>query len=91
MFEMGLVVAVGLMVTFWKLPWRHRLWMLSHPVFMDISIFVGLTCLHWGSFSGVMVATIGALACSLTLSAGRWAFGYFEAGRYVPGFFNINR
>jgi hypothetical protein len=85
MIEMGIIVAFGLLVTFWKLSWRARLRMLSHPVAMDVIVFVGLTLLHWGTFSGVMVATIGAMVCSLVLSALRWAFGYMEHGKYVPG------
>lgn len=89
MLEMGIVVALGLIVTFCKLSWRNRLRMLSHPVAMDIAVFALLTMLHWGTFSGVMVATIGALFCSMSLSAGRWAFGYMERGQYIPGRFNV--
>lgn len=89
MIEMGIIVALGLGVTFWKLSWRWRLRMLSNPVTMDVLIFIVLCYLHWGTFSGVMVATVGALACSLMLSALRWAFGYIEAGQYKPGRFTI--
>lgn len=89
MIEMGIIVALGLLVTFWKLSWRWRLRMLSNPVTMDVIIFIVLCYLHWGTFSGVMVATIGALTCSLVLSALRWAFGYMERGHHVPGRFTI--
>src|SRR5574343_2028151 len=89
MIEMGLIVALGLSVTFFKLSWRNRLRMLSHPVLMDVAVFALLTMLHWGTFSGVMVATIGALVCSMMLSALRWAFGYMERGKHVPGRFTI--
>lgn len=89
MLELGVLVAAGLIVTFAKLPWKWRLWMLSHPVFMDILIFAALTLVHWGTFSGVMVAGIGAMFCSLTLSAGRWAFGHVEDGTYIRGHFDI--
>jgi hypothetical protein len=89
MIEMGLVVAFGLLVTFWKLSWRARLRMLSYPVAMDCAVFIVLVMLHWGTFSGVMVATIGALTCSLVLGALRWAYGYIERGRHVEGKFAI--
>jgi hypothetical protein len=85
MIEMGLVVAFGLLVVFWKLSWKARLRMLSHPVAMDIAVFTLLCFLHWGTFSGVMVATVGALACSCVLAALRWAYGHMERGVYVPG------
>jgi hypothetical protein len=89
MIEMGLIVAFGLLVTFWKLSWKARLRMLSYPVAMDTLVFIVLVFLHWGTFSGVMVATIGALTCSLVLSGLRWAYGYMERGKHVPGRFNI--
>ena len=88
MIEMGLIVALGLCVTFWKLSWAWRLRMLSHPVAMDCLVFIALVYLHWGTYSGVMVATIGALSCSLVLSALRWAFGYMAKGKHVPGRFS---
>ena len=85
MLEMGFVVALGLLVTLAKLPWRHKFWITSHPLAMDVIVFAVLCFLHWGTFSGVMVATVGALFCSLTLSAARRVIGYIENGRYVPG------
>ena len=89
MLEMGILVALGLLVTLWKLSWRAKLWVLSHPVMFDIGIFILLMLAHWGTFRGVMVASIGALFCSLTLSAGRKCFGYYERGQYVRGFVDV--
>lgn len=42
---------------------------LSSPLFVDALIFISLMTHHWGSFSGVMVASVGAMTCSLTLPA----------------------
>ena len=89
MIEMGFVVALGLLVTFCKVGWKKRLWMLSHPLIMDVSVFVLLTAVHWGTYSGVMVATVGAVTCSLALSFGKWLFGYIMNGKYVPGRFIV--
>lgn len=89
MIEMGIVVAIGLIVMFCKLSWRARLRMLSHPLILDIGTFVLISFLHWGTFSGMMVAAVGALCCSLCISAGRKLFGYYERGEYVPGRFNM--
>ena len=89
MIEMGIVVGLGLLVMFWKMGWRKRMWMLSNPLFMDIIIFVALTAIHWGTFSGLMVAAVGALFCSVTLSIGRFVFGYVEKGEYHPGIVDI--
>lgn len=85
MLEMGIVVALGLVFMFCKLSWRARLRLLSYPLLLDLAVFVGLNALHWGTFSGVMVAAFGALMCSALISIGRWLFGYTTSGRYVPG------
>lgn len=89
MIEMGLVVALGLLVVLAKLPWRWKMRIISNPIIVDMSIFAMLTILHWGTFSGVMVATIGALACSLVLSAARKLYGHIANNTYYPGVFNI--
>lgn len=83
--ESGVIVALGLMFTFWKCSWKLRMKMLSHPLLMDIGIFILLNAIHWGTFSGTMVAATGALVCSGMLSLGRWMFGYCNGRMYVPG------
>ena len=90
MIEMGLVVGIGLLVTLVKMAWKWRMRVLSSPLLMDVLIFILLTILHWGTFSGVMVATVGALACSLVLSGARKLYGYIENGVYVPGYFDVS-
>lgn len=89
MLEAGFAVGLGLLVTFAKIGWKWRMRMLSNPVAMDLIVFVFLMVLHWGTFSGVMAATVGALMVSLVLSAGRWYFGHVERGVYVPGVRNV--
>jgi uncharacterized membrane protein len=89
MLEMGILVALGLLVTLAKAPWAFKLWCTSHPLVVDATVFVALISIHWGTFSGVMVATIGAFFCSLTLSAARWLIGHNVNGKYIPGKFNI--
>lgn len=86
MIEMGFIVALGLLVSLAKLPWRHKLWVTSHPLAMDALVFVALTILHWGTFSGVMAATAGALFCSVTLTVARRVIGWVDnAGVYRRG------
>lgn len=89
MIEMGIVVGLGLLVMFIKMGWRWRMRLLSNPLAVDIVVFIGLTTLHWGTFSGVMVAAVGALFCSLVLSLGRWVFGHVTGGVYTPGIVNV--
>ena len=89
MIEMGIVVGIGLLVTLVKMNWKWRMHMLSNPLTVDLIIFVALCLIHWGTFSGVMVATVGAMTCSLTLSGARFLYGHVENGKYVPGYFDI--
>lgn len=89
MIEMGIVVGIGLIVMLARLSWRSKMMLMSNPLAVDIAVFALLTILHWGTFSGLMVAAVGALFCSITLSAARWLFGYVESGVYRPGVFNV--
>lgn len=90
MIEMGIVVALGLFVMYIKMSWRGRMWVNSNPLTVDVMVFVGLTALHWGTFSGVMVAAVGALFCSLTISAARYFVGYITKGVYTPGVMDVS-
>ena len=89
MLEMGIVVGLGLLFIMAKMSWRWKLRFLSNPATIDVIVFIALTAIHWGTFSGVMVAAVGALFCSIVLSLGRWAFGYIEGGAYYPGIWDV--
>jgi hypothetical protein len=89
MLEMGFVIALGLLVSLAKLPWKYKLWITSHPVAVDLIVFVGMLTIHWGTFSGVMVASIAALFCSVTIAIARRLIGFTEGTRYVRGFFDV--
>lgn len=90
MIEMGIVVGIGLLVSLVKMSWGWRMRVLSNPLLLDVMIFTILMLLHWGTFSGVMVATIGALTCSLVLSGARALYGHIENGEYKAGYFDIS-
>ena len=90
MIEMGLVVGIGLLMALVKMSWRWKMHMLSNPLVVDLIIFAALTILHWGTYSGVMVATVGALTCSLVLSGARKLYGHHDNGTYKPGYFDIS-
>lgn len=89
MLEAGILVALGLLFMLARLPWRHKLWIVSHPIVIDSIVFVGLTALHWGTYSGVMAATVGALFCSVTLSIARRVIGYVHLGKYKAGWIDF--
>lgn len=89
MLEMGVVVGLGLLVILVKMSWRWKMWVLSHPLFVDCLVFSILVVLHWGTFSGVMVATVGALFCSIVLSVTTWLVGRYVNGKYKAGHFDV--
>lgn len=91
MIEAGLIVGIALLFTMSKMTWWWKLRVLSNPLLVDLLVFAILTIIHWGTFSGVMAATIGAMVCSMVLSTGRKAFGYYDKhGDYIPGHWNIS-
>ena len=91
MIEMGIVVGIALLVTLVKMSWTWRMRMLSNPLLVDAIIFIALVLIHWGTFSGVMVATVGAMTCSLVLSATRTAYGHVDNGFYTPGYLDVGK
>ena len=91
MIEAGLIVGIALLFTMSKMTWWWKLRLLSNPLIVDLLVFAILTVIHWGTFSGVMAATIGAMVCSMVLSAGRSLVGYYDKhGDYVPGKWDIS-
>jgi len=90
LIEMGLVVGIALLFTMSKMNWRWKMRVLSNPLLVDLMVLAALLILHWGSYSGVMIATFGAMACSVILAAGRKAYGHIENGVYVPGVMDVS-
>lgn len=89
MIEMGIIVALGLIVVYTRLGVQGKLWINSHPLLIDIAVFVLLNWLHWGSFAGTMVAASGALFCSIAIGITRKWHGFIEAGRYKRGWVDL--
>ena len=89
MIESGIVIGIGLLMILARLSWRYRMFMLSNPLLFDVGTFLALLVIHWGSFTGPMVATFGAMTCSLALSGARYLYGHVDNGTYIPGVFDI--
>lgn len=89
MLEMGFVVGLGLAWTYFRLSARRRVWINSNALLIDVVVFILLNVLHWGTFSGTMVAAVGALFCSMVLSLTRKWHGYMENGVYKRGWVDL--
>lgn len=90
MLETGLMVFLGVALILWKLPRKLMLRLLGHDLLIDVSVSVLVLTIHWGTFSGVMAATVAGLLTSLATSAAKRAFGYIREGKYFPGLFHVN-
>ena len=90
MLETGLVVFLGVALILAKLPRRLMLRALHHDVALDLLVSVLVLILHWGTFSGVMAATVAGLMTSLATSGAKRLFGHIHGNRYYPGVFRID-
>ena len=89
MLMTGFMVFLGLALLMAKLPRRTMLKALGYPLALDLVVSVLTLTVHWGSFSGVMAATVAGLLTSLGTSAARRLFGYIRNGIYVRGLLNV--
>ncbi len=85
--EAGVVIFLGLLFIFIKLPRHWALLLLGRPLALDLAASALAYILHWGTFSGVMAAAVAGLMCSGFTVVGRWAIGYSKNGQIVPGAF----
>jgi nucleoside permease NupC len=86
----GLTVFLGVVLILAKLPRRMMLKALSRPLLIDLSVSAVVLLIHWGTFSGVMAATVAGLLTSLATSGARRLFGHIEGNRYYPGIINLD-
>ena len=83
--ESGVIVFVGLLLMFIKLRWETRLRLFGKPLLLDIVVSVVTLIIHYGTFSGVMAATVAGLMTSGFTSAGRKFFGHIIGRDYFVG------
>ena len=90
MFETGLAVFLGISLLFIKLRRRTLLWLLGHDLVVDLAVTLITLFLHWGSFSGVMAATVAGLLTSIATSTAKRVFGHVRGNHYVPGLVRLD-
>ena len=89
MFGTGFTVFLAMMLLLAKLPRRISLKLLHHDLVLDVAVSLIVLTIHWGTFSGVMAATVAGLMTSLFTTAAKHAFGYIKGKHYVPGCFHL--
>lgn len=90
MLMTGLMIFLGIAILLAKLPRRLMLKALNHDVALDLMVSVLVLVVHWGTFSGVMAATVAGLLTSLATSGAKRLFGHIQNSRYHPGVFYLD-
>ncbi len=89
MLASGIFVFLSVLLIFFKLSRLWQLRLLGRPLLLDLFVASATLLLHWGTFTGVMAATIAGLLTSLSTSLARRVFGYVRSGTYYPGLLPI--
>ena len=90
MLMTGFMIFLGLALILAKLPRRLLLRALNHDIALDLLVSVLVLLIHFGTFSGVMAATVAGLMSSLATSGAKRLFGYIKGDQYFPGLFHVN-
>ena len=90
MFTTGFAIFLALLFVLAKLKRRVMLRLLHHDVLLDIAVTLFVLYVHWGSFEGVMAATIAGLFTSMATTFAKRMFGHIERGQYRPGRFRLD-
>ena len=90
MFFTGIAIFAGVAALLSKLRRRRMLQALNHDLAIDVAVSATTLAIHWGTFSGVMAATIAGLLTSVATSAAKRLFGYIRGGNYIPGIFHVD-
>jgi len=90
MIETGLAVFIGFAFIFIKLRRTVMLRLLHHDMLLDVAVTLVVLLIHWGTFSGVMAATVAGLLTSVGTTLAKRLVGFIAAGRYFPGLIHLS-
>lgn len=90
MFLTGIAIFGAVAALLAKLRRRWMLRALNHDLAIDLAVSATTLIVHWGTFSGVMGATVAGLLTSVATSAAKRLFGYIRGNAYYPGVFYVD-
>lgn len=85
MIATGITIFLGVAVILAKLPRRTLLRALKYGAVIDVAVTVLVLIIHWGTFSGVMGASVAGLLTSMTTTGLKRLFGYIDGDLYHVG------
>jgi nucleoside permease NupC len=89
MFTTGITIFLGVTLILVKLPRRLMLRLLKHDIVIDVAVSAAVLSLHWGTFSGIMAATLAGLLTSVATTFLKRLFGHIDGNIYYPGIFAL--
>ena len=89
MLTTGVTIFLGIALILIKLPRRMMLRALHHDIAIDLMVSVLVLMIHFGTFSGVMAATVAGLLTSLATSGLKRLIGSIHRNVYYPGLLNL--
>jgi hypothetical protein len=63
---------------------------LRYDLVIDVAVSLVVLAIHWGTFSGVMAATIAGLLTSLGTSGAKRLVGFIRGDTYHPGLIRLD-
>jgi nucleoside permease NupC len=90
MLATGFMVFLGIALILAKLPRRLMLRALHHSLALDLGVTLITLFIHWGSFDGVMAATVAGLLTSLATSGLKRLVGHIRGNMYYPGLVTLD-
>ena len=85
MLATGFTIFLGVTLLLTKLPRRTTLRILKYDLVLDLMVTAAVLIIHFGTFSGLMAATVAGLMMSLATSAAKRLIGYVDGNVYYPG------
>ncbi len=85
MLATGFMIFLGVTLILVKLPRRLMLRALHHDVAVDLLVSALVLAIHFGTFSGVMAATVAGLLMSIATSSMKRMMGHIKDDVYYPG------
>jgi len=85
MFATGFAIFLGLLFLFIKLPRRLMLRLLRYDLVIDLVVSLFVLAVHFGTFEGLMAATVAGLMTSVTTTTAKRLFGYIKGDQYHVG------
>ena len=85
MLMTGFTIFLGVTLLLTKLLRRTALRILKYDLVLDLMVSAVVLIIHFGTFSGLMAATVAGLMMSLATSAAKRLIGYVDGNVYYPG------